>query len=234
VNLAQASSLCMLRLPKQLLIMHNNVQSAPQPSPVSVTPTSRLPNNRLSLPGAPIGYRIEEYRKTVYITSNVPPAQWAPETIRAFTAAGIPDPGSILVGGVDTRRRSGNFVNNRRTRFMPGSPRDTHSDHSGESPSPNSPRRTESPRSPEVKVALNTPTPLNSAPATPVQREASPQPTRSSPTLPPRILFYHREDPHYGFTNFSPHSVTYKGRKYPTSEHLFQSFKVADVFFFLL
>lgn len=41
-----------------------------------------------------------------------------------------------------------------------------------------------------------------------------------------RILFYHRHKPHYGFTNFSPHPVTYKGKTYPTSEHLFQSFKV--------
>lgn len=42
----------------------------------------------------------------------------------------------------------------------------------------------------------------------------------------PRILFYHRHEPHYGFTNFSDHPVTYGGKKYPTSEHLFQSFKV--------
>jgi len=42
----------------------------------------------------------------------------------------------------------------------------------------------------------------------------------------PRILFYHRHEPHYGFTNFSDHSVMYNGRSYPTSEHLFQSFKV--------
>ncbi|KZT01543.1 DUF1768-domain-containing protein, partial [Laetiporus sulphureus 93-53] len=39
------------------------------------------------------------------------------------------------------------------------------------------------------------------------------------------ILFYHKDEPHYGFTNFSPHSVTYEGKRYPTSEHLFQSFK---------
>ncbi|EIM85392.1 DUF1768-domain-containing protein [Stereum hirsutum FP-91666 SS1] len=39
------------------------------------------------------------------------------------------------------------------------------------------------------------------------------------------ILFYHRHEPHYGFTNFSDHPVTYKKKVYPTSEHLFQSFK---------
>jgi len=41
-----------------------------------------------------------------------------------------------------------------------------------------------------------------------------------------RILFYHKHQPYYGFTNFSPHPVKYKGKQYPTSEHLFQSFKV--------
>ena len=42
----------------------------------------------------------------------------------------------------------------------------------------------------------------------------------------PRILFYHKHEPHYGFTNFSTHPVVYQGRRYPTSEHLFQSLKV--------
>lgn len=41
----------------------------------------------------------------------------------------------------------------------------------------------------------------------------------------PRILFYHKHEPHYGFTNFSDHAVMYEGKVYPTSEHLFQSFK---------
>lgn len=44
----------------------------------------------------------------------------------------------------------------------------------------------------------------------------------------PKILFYNKNEPHYGFTNFSPHSVLYRGKRYPTSEHLFQSLKVAD------
>ena len=45
----------------------------------------------------------------------------------------------------------------------------------------------------------------------------------------PKILFYNKDEPHYGFTNFSPHSVVYQGKRYPTSEHLFQSFKVGGV-----
>ncbi|KAJ6486057.1 hypothetical protein C8R47DRAFT_1047608 [Mycena vitilis] len=51
---------------------------------------------------------------------------------------------------------------------------------------------------------------------------------RSIPQVPRRILFYHRSDPHYGFTNFSPHRVHYDGKVYPTSEHLFQAFKFMD------
>jgi diaminohydroxyphosphoribosylaminopyrimidine deaminase/5-amino-6-(5-phosphoribosylamino)uracil reductase len=51
------------------------------------------------------------------------------------------------------------------------------------------------------------------------------QPLPPPPSLPKRILFYHKHNPHYGFTNFSSHPVVYKGKRYPTSEHLFQSFK---------
>lgn len=42
-----------------------------------------------------------------------------------------------------------------------------------------------------------------------------------------RILFYHKHKPYYGFTNFSAHQVMYNRKRYPTSEHLFQSFKVS-------
>ncbi|TRM64453.1 hypothetical protein BD626DRAFT_491873 [Schizophyllum amplum] len=45
------------------------------------------------------------------------------------------------------------------------------------------------------------------------------------PSAQQRILFYHKHDPHYGFTNFSDHPVTYEGKVYPTSEHLFQALK---------
>ena len=48
----------------------------------------------------------------------------------------------------------------------------------------------------------------------------------SLPTTRQRILFHYKHDPYFGFTNFSPYPVIYKGKKYPTSEHLFQSFKV--------
>ena len=61
------------------------------------------------------------------------------------------------------------------------------------------------------------------------------QGSSSKPSSPrTRILFYHKGDPYYGFTNFSPHPVIYKGKKYPTSEHLFQSFKVSSLLTHLL
>lgn len=45
----------------------------------------------------------------------------------------------------------------------------------------------------------------------------------------PKILFYDKHKPYYEFTNFSPHEVVYEGKRYPTSEHLFQAFKVSLV-----
>jgi hypothetical protein len=89
----------------------------------------------------------------------------------------------------------------------------------------------------------NRPSPARSAP--------SPRPAYSSPSSPvipgftptegmglrnllrknsrdrPKILFYNKHEPYYGFTNFSPHSVMFEGKLYPTSEHLFQAFKVS-------
>lgn len=76
---------------------------------------------------------------------------------------------------------------------------------------------------------------LSNSPTTPshIQRTHSNQ---SAPTLTRRlsrssqhsrpILFYHKHEPHYGFTNFSNHGVKHEDRIYPTSEHLFQSLKV--------
>jgi len=68
-------------------------------------------------------------------------------------------------------------------------------------------------------MLLRSPTFGNSPPNTPAHSHGLHTPIRD------RILFYHRKDPHYGFTNFSPHPVVYQGKRYPTSEHLFQSFK---------
>ncbi|CAG7849686.1 SubName: Full=Uncharacterized protein {ECO:0000313/EMBL:CCA74095.1} [Serendipita indica DSM 11827] len=47
----------------------------------------------------------------------------------------------------------------------------------------------------------------------------------STPSKKTKILFYDKDKPFYGFTNFSPHSVVFEGRTYPTSEHVFQAYK---------
>ncbi|KAF8428875.1 hypothetical protein L210DRAFT_3563962 [Boletus edulis BED1] len=73
-------------------------------------------------------------------------------------------------------------------------------------------------------VALDADYPPLTAPVAPVG--ASVAPFRTSKTAP--ILFYDKNDPFYEFTNFSPHDVIYKGKRYPTSEHLFQAFKFVD------
>ncbi|KAJ8592276.1 DUF1768-domain-containing protein [Rhizopogon salebrosus TDB-379] len=79
---------------------------------------------------------------------------------------------------------------------------------------------------------------LHSPHASPTQRvspspQSSPLTTHPSPPSsmtasngkPKKILFYHANDPHYGFTNFSPDPIQYNGKTYQTSEHLFQSLK---------
>jgi hypothetical protein len=69
---------------------------------------------------------------------------------------------------------------------------------------------------------------LRSRPSWPQVHHGNTTNTLSRAPLRARILFYHKNDPYYGFTNFSPHPVIYKGKRYPTSEHLFQSFKVSS------
>lgn len=64
-------------------------------------------------------------------------------------------------------------------------------------------------------------------PPAPATRNIEQRPPRT-PTR-RRIAFYHKHRPYYGFTNFSPHRVKYQGKEYPTSEHLFQSFKVSSL-----
>ncbi|TRM64450.1 hypothetical protein BD626DRAFT_547553 [Schizophyllum amplum] len=62
----------------------------------------------------------------------------------------------------------------------------------------------------------------------PGPRDESPRPAPRTARPRQRIGFYDRNQPHYGFTNFSSHQVEYKGKIYPTSEHLFQAFKFMD------
>lgn len=56
-----------------------------------------------------------------------------------------------------------------------------------------------------------------------ISKSSQPSPTQTRSRT---IFFYHKHEPHYGFTNFSNHGVKHDGKVYPTSEHLFQSMKV--------
>jgi len=77
----------------------------------------------------------------------------------------------------------------------------------------------------DLEVVKGDVRPIRQGAATP-----TPPPTpKVKPSKPRRrILFYHASDPYYGFTNFSPDPVEYKGKLYPTSEHLFQALKFMD------
>ncbi|KAG1772973.1 hypothetical protein EV702DRAFT_1048420 [Suillus placidus] len=59
-------------------------------------------------------------------------------------------------------------------------------------------------------------------------RPTPPSSTTLSNGKPNKILFYHAHDPYYGFTNFSSDPIEYNGKKYPTSEHLFQALKFME------
>ncbi|KZT64767.1 DUF1768-domain-containing protein [Daedalea quercina L-15889] len=79
-----------------------------------------------------------------------------------------------------------------------------------------------------------TDTPIN-APVVPSPRLHAQDPTRgrsNSPVIPPDtdpdapILFYHRNESYYEFTNFAPSPIHWAdGKTYPTAEHLFQAHK---------
>jgi hypothetical protein len=170
---------------------------------------------------API-YRIEERSRTIYVSSDVDPTQWDTHSLNTiFTLAEVPesdqDPTSSSEQPI---RRTKSHVDNQDL-LSPGSSSLDRIERNQESVSRRSVYRG---RLPGIKSA-----PLH--PSTNIALKGSSSKTSSART---RILFYHKKDPYYGFTNFSPHPVIYKGKKYPTSEHLFQSFKVRGVSISLL
>jgi predicted NAD-dependent protein-ADP-ribosyltransferase YbiA (DUF1768 family) len=162
-------------------------RSNPQ-SPTTFAPESfDHSNRRISFPGAPVQYRIEERRRTVYVRATAPPSEWDQQTMDGILGlAQSAEPNDASEHMIDQDF----FLSRHWTPQTPGS---------------------------EIRDAG--PDSPYGSPTTPTQRSLGAY-TR------PRLLFYHSHDPHYGFTNFSPHPVLYQGRRYPTSEHLFQSFKV--------
>jgi hypothetical protein len=153
-----------------------------------------------------VQYRLEERRRTIYLTSNAPHLQLSTQTVdELMKLTKLPESGS------DQPRRTRSLqlcTSAVQSGLAPPSPSRSYRSAGA------SGRR--SPVSPKSVSARSSPP---STPASSLQQFWT-------PISPPRILFYHKHDPHYGFTNFSPHPVMYKGKRYPTSEHLFQSFKV--------
>ncbi|KAG1752326.1 uncharacterized protein EDB91DRAFT_1044610 [Suillus paluster] len=88
---------------------------------------------------------------------------------------------------------------------------------------PRAPHGSHSPQTSSTHRA--SPSPQSSPPTT---RPTLPSRTTSPNGKPEKILFYHAHDPYYGFTNFSSDPIEYKGKTYPTSEHLFQSLKFME------
>lgn len=150
------------------------------------TPTAPITYTSETSASSPLQYRIEERTRTVFVTTDVHPSQWDPQSINKMFQV---NPEEI--------NRTNSFMSERHIAVYPPLDDDT----------------SYRPRS-EGCISL---------PATPLPSRAS---SCRGQTPRSKILFYHSHDPHYGFTNFSPHAVYYRGKRYPTSEHLFQSFKV--------
>jgi diaminohydroxyphosphoribosylaminopyrimidine deaminase/5-amino-6-(5-phosphoribosylamino)uracil reductase len=167
--------------------------------------------------GRPVQYRIEERKRTVYVTSDVAPTEWDQGSLETiFTLAeGAQSEQHVGDNGEDRSRRTRSLVETQIT-ITEDESIDTSYDARDTSLSPRlSPNRSR--KSGHSSSGLQVTKSTSNIPDSP---------RRSPLQARPRILFYHRADPHYGFTNFSPHPVMYKGKRYPTSEHLFQSFKV--------
>jgi len=151
-------------------------------------------------------YRIEQ-RRSVYVTTDILPSQWDTAQLN-----------NILDFGETAGDASQRDIRIRLTRSMPERPV-VFSPEIEPKPAAEIvevPRRSSVYHRSKADMAA-----LRMSSATPVpHRRGSPRtPTRA------RILFYNKTDPHYGFTNFSSHPVFYDNKRYPTSEHLFQSFK---------
>lgn len=179
-------------------------KSLPALGPICKSPTARQ---------APL-YRIEERSRTIYVSSDVDPSQWDTHSLNTiFTLAEVPESDQDPISEQPIRRTKSHVDS--QINLSPG-PLDHIERQHERVPRLGAYRA----RLPGIKSA---PPPL---PTNITLRDNSLHGSTSKPpSARTRILFYDKDDPYYGFTNFSPHPVIYKGKKYPTSEHLFQSFK---------
>ncbi|TFK69961.1 DUF1768-domain-containing protein [Pluteus cervinus] len=182
-------------------------------SPTTVS--QPLPSSSPTTKQGPVQYRIEERHRTVYFSSDQHPSQWDPQSITQILKLADIAEGSESAAAEQSLPRTNST----------GDPFIVIEE------SPTTGRSKDLPPPPDPSRISTYFYPRRSSPKTPkFPSSALDQPRRSpkSSLTRPRILFYHKHDPHYGFTNFSAHPVYYRGKKYPTSEHLFQSFKFQD------
>lgn len=161
-------------------------------------------------------YRIEERKRTIYVTSDVPPSEWDAHSLdtifnvaeaQASSGEKVEDSAQAICRTPSLVETQIVIVEDNTQNPAAATPMDV---PAARSPRWSMPPQTQHRRTP-VKSGR---TPPESPRRSPVQRQQR-----------PRILFYDKNEPYYGFTNFSAHPVVYKGKRYPTSEHLFQSFK---------
>ena len=194
---------------------------SPPSDPITVVASPTVTNTptKTTLPipqaaSSPVQYRIEERRRTIYLTSSLPPGEWDSKALgELLSLPEIPDEqGAQSEGRAQRERRAKSLSENDLVVL-----RDNSVQKSKDVPG-NSPRSLRHGRHLGIPKGGGS----SSTPTTPTGTIRAGLPRTH------RILFYHRHDPHYGFTNFSPHPVVFNGKKYPTSEHLFQSFKVCS------
>lgn len=164
----------------------------------------------------PVQYRIEERKRTVYVTSDIAPTEWDQESLDTIlTLADSDESEHSEPKGEEPIRRTRSLVE---TQII------ITEDSSSNNPVYDA-REMMTPRLTPNRLRR----PGNKSPPMQMTRSVGtlPESPRRSPVQARRkILFYHKNDPYYGFTNFSAHPVIYRGKRYPTSEHLFQSLKV--------
>ncbi|KAJ7614078.1 hypothetical protein FB45DRAFT_874235 [Roridomyces roridus] len=182
-------------------------------SPWSDSPDPPSPASPITVT-SPMHYRIEQ-RRSVYITTDILPDQWDTAQLNHLLDLGEKKP-----DGEESNRE----IRIRLTRSMPDRPVVFYPELE---PKPASeilevprPRSTMYHRSREPKVDGG----IRASTVSPTSGRRAGGTSPRTPTR-GRVLFYHKSDPHYGFTNFSAHPVIYDNKRYPTSEHLFQSFK---------
>ncbi|KAF5367741.1 hypothetical protein D9758_009881 [Tetrapyrgos nigripes] len=177
--------------------------------PLMPSPASPLPPGN-PIPAAEYRVELEERRKhTIYVTSDIHPSQWGSQNFDRLLR--------LVDNQNDNRNGTGSLPGNH---ISPsGVPRSKSAQEIHTSPiRPLSSRYQANRHTMKPSDTLKV-TQFYTAPNSPASNSHQGSPIR------PKVYFYHKQDPHYGFTNFSSHSVMYKGKRYPTSEHLFQSFK---------